>query len=122
MDQYKDEAKAKWGSTKAYQECEDKTAHYTQEQWAQIHREMDAIMLTVAAYSRQGLAPESLPVQESVSRWQQFLTKYYYDCTREILSALGRMYAADPQFQANINRYGAGTAELLSAGIEYYCK
>lgn len=122
MDKYQEEAKGKWGETKAYQESEDKTAHYTKEQWARIHAEMDAIMMTFAQYSREGLAPESLPVQTAVSKWQQFLTKYYYDCTKEIFSALGRMYAADERFRDNINRYGVGTAEILSAGIAFYCK
>ena len=122
MKQYQDEAKSRWGSTQAYQESEDKTAHYTKEQWAQINREMDAIMLTFARYSKEGLTPESIPVQTAVAKWQQFLTKYYYDCTKEIFAALGRMYAADERFKANIDRYGDGTAELLAAGIEIFCK
>ncbi len=122
MDQYKEEAGSKWGDTQAYQESEDKTAHYTQAQWAQIHQEMDAIMMTFAKYSKAGLAPDSLPVQELVSKWQRFLTQYYYDCTCEILSALGRMYIADERFKANIDRYGVGTAELLSAGIAVFCR
>ena len=122
MNQHKEEAQAKWGSTQAYQESEDKTAHYTQEQWMQIHKEMDDVMMLFAQYSKEGLAPESLPVQEAVAKWQQFLTQYYYDCNREILSALGRMYAADERFSQNINRYGVGTAELLSAGIAVFCK
>lgn len=122
MNRYQDEAKEKWGSTQAYQESEDRTTHYTKEQWVQINKEMDAVMMLFAQYSRDGLAPESIPVQEAVSKWQQFLTQYYYDCNREILSALGRMYAADERFRENINRYGAGTAELLSAGIAVFCR
>lgn len=122
MNQYKDEAKNKWGDTKAYQECEDKTAGYTKEQWAEIQGKMDAIMNTFAQYSRDGLSPDSLPVQTAVARWQQFLTQYYYDCTKEILGALGRMYDADPRFRENIDRYGTGTASLLSKAICKYCE
>ncbi len=122
LENYQEEVQAKWGSTQAYQESEDKTAHYTKEQWAQIHQEMDAIMVKFARYNQDGLAPESLPVQELVAKWQQFMTKYYYDCTLEILSALGRMYAADERFRNNINRYGVGTADFLSAAIKCYCK
>lgn len=117
MKQYQEEAKEKWGDTQAYQTSEDRTANYTQAQWAEIQGKMDAIMLTFARYSQEGLAPDSLPVQAMVAQWQQFLTQYYYDCTDEILGALGRMYDADPRFRENINRYGPGTAELLSAGI-----
>ena len=120
MDQYQEEAKKRWGDTDAYQTYEDKTAHYTQAQWADIQGKMDAIMTTFARYSQEGLAPESLPVQTLVSKWQQFLNQYYYDCNHEMLGALGRMYCADPAFRENINRYGPGTAELLSAGIEIF--
>lgn len=120
MNQYQDEAKQKWGDTRAYQTSEDKTAGYTKEQWTEIQGKMDEIMDTFARYSQDGLAPDSLPVQTAVSAWQQFLTQYYYDCTDEILGALGRMYSADPRFRENINRYGAGTAELLSAGIKIF--
>ncbi len=122
MEQYQKEAKEKWGETQAYQTCEDKTAHYTQAQWAQIHREMDEIMFTFARYCKEGISPESLPVREQVSRWQQFMTKYYYDCTPEILRALGRMYGADPRFRENIDKYGPGTAAFLSEAIENFCQ
>lgn len=122
MDQYQHEAKRNWGETEAYQTYEDKTAHYTKAQWAEIQGKMDEIMMTFARYRQEGLAPESIPVQTMVGKWQQFLTQYYYDCTDEILGALGRMYGVDERFWENINRYGAGTAELLSAGIEIFCR
>ena len=122
MNQYQDEARTNWGNTQAYQESEDKTAHYSQDQWDQINKEMDAIMMTFARYSKEGLVPSSLPVQELVSQWQCFLTRYYYDCTKEILAVLGRMYVADERFKENIDRYGGGTAELLSASIEIFCQ
>ncbi len=122
MNQYQEEAKQKWGNTEAYQASEDKTANYTQAQWTEIQGKMDDIMMTFAKYSKEGLTPESLPVQELVSKWQQFLTQYYYDCTNEILGALGRMDDADPRFRENIDRYGPGTASFLSKAIRKYCE
>jgi len=32
------------------------------------------------------------------------------------------MYTADERFKKNIDRFGAGTASLMSDAIAYYCK
>ena len=46
-----------------------------------------------------------------------------YTCTKEILSGLGKMYAAGGEFTQNIDSYGGeGTAEFASRAIEIFCK
>ena len=44
-----------------------------------------------------------------------------YACTDEILAGLGEMYTADERFQKNLDRFGEGTAAVLSAAIQVYC-
>ena len=56
-----------------------------------------------------------------VARWQAHITRNYYACTKEILAGLGQMYTADERFIQNIDRAGAGTAQLMSAAIAAYC-
>lgn len=121
MNQYRDEASSRWGSTPAYQQNEDKTAGYTPEKWIAVQSEMDRIMREFAHCKARDLAPESMEAQRLVRKWQTFLTDNYYDCTMEILSALGRMYSADPRFRENIDRYGAGTAAFMASAIAVYC-
>ncbi len=121
MNQYQKEAASRWGNTSAYQQSEDKTAGYTPEKWNAVQREMDGIMQDFAHCKARDLAPESMEAQNLVRKWQLFLTDNYYDCTVEILSALGRMYHADPRFRDNIDRYGAGTAAFMAAAIAVYC-
>ena len=49
--------------------------------------------------------------------------KNYYNCTGEILSGLGKMYAAGGEFTRNIDRAGGeGTSDYVNRCIEIYCK
>lgn len=117
-EKYKAETKERWGSTKAYKQSQEKTDNYTQDQWQAIHREMDQIMTGFA--QRTQADPADVQLQDLVKQWQQHLTKYYYEATDEILAGLGQMYVADQRFTANIDKYGHGTAEIMSKAIAYY--
>lgn len=61
-------------------------------------------------------------VQEQVVNWKQYITKYFYDCTDDILLGLSQMYVADERFTKNIDKYGEGIAEFMSNSIKYYCE
>ena len=121
MDTYAAEAKAKWGATDAYREFEEKTAGQTAETQKS---DGDALMARFAEIGAlRHLAPDAPEVQEAVAGIQAFITKHYYNCTRQIFAGLGRMYAADERFRRNIDAAGgAGTAEFVSRAIEIYCK
>lgn len=117
-EKYKTETKERWGSTSAYKESQEKENSYTPEQWEAIHREMDEIM---AGFAKNAQADPADPqVQDLVKQWQQHLTKYYYEATNEILKSLGQMYVADQRFTANIDKYGEGTAKIMSQAIACY--
>ena len=118
-DAYAEEARRRWGGTDAYAESEKKTAGYGKEQWAAIQQEADEIFAAFAAL--RGHAPDEPDVQALVARWQAHITRNYYACTKEILAGLGQMYTADERFIQNIDRAGAGTAQLMSAAIAAYC-
>ena len=118
-DAYAEEARRRWGGTDAYAESEKKTAGYGKEQWAAIQQEADEIFAAFAAL--RGHAPDDPGVQDLVARWQAHITKHYYACTKEILAGLGQMYTADERFIQNIDRAGAGTAQLMSDAIAVYC-
>lgn len=118
-DAYAEEARRRWGGTDAYAESEKKTAGYGKEQWEAIQQEADEIFAAFAAL--RGHAPDEPDVQALVARWQAHITRNYYACTKEILAGLGQMYTADERFMQNIDRAGAGTAQLMSAAIAAYC-
>ena len=118
-DAYAEETRRRWGGTDAYAESEKKTAGYGKEQWAAIQQEADEIFDAFAAL--RGHAPDEPDVQALVARWQAHITRNYYACTKEILAGLGQMYTADERFMQNIDRAGAGTAQLMSDAIAVYC-
>ncbi len=66
--------------------------------------------------------PSAPEVQKLVADWQSHITKNYYNCTKEILAGLGKMYIADARFTENIDKYGKGLAAFMSRSIAYYTK
>ena len=59
-------------------------------------------------------------VQELVAKWQDNITRHYYDCTKEILAGLGLMYVHDERFKENIDNHAEGLAQFMSDAIGIY--
>ena len=114
---YKAEARERWGSTDAYREHEQKTKNYTKEKWIEANDGMMAIFTEFAAYNANGVSPDSAGAQALVVKLQTHITENYYTCTDEILAGLGQMYATDERFKKNIDKYGEDTAEFVAVSI-----
>ena len=120
MEQYMEEAKARWGKTEAWQEYEEKSAGRTTEAEKDLSEQLMEFFGRFGAL--RGEEPDSEAVQQTVAALQQFITDNYYTCTKEILRNLGMMYTAIGSMKDNIDaRGGAGTAELAGRAIEIYC-
>ena len=117
---YKTEARSRWGNTDAYREHEQNTKNYTKEKWTEANDGLMAIFAEFAACKDSGARVDSAEVQALVAKLQAYITANYYTCTDEILAGLGKMYVADERFKKNIDKYGAGTAEVASEGIRIY--
>lgn len=121
-EQYAKEAMEKWGSTAAYKESAEKTKDYTNEKWDQVNSAMDGIIAEFAECRKNGSVTGSKEAQTLVKKWQDFISRNCYTCTKEILAGLGEMYVGDERFKANIDRHGDGTAEFMREAIKIYCK
>ena len=118
MEQYKAEAKARWGDTEAYRDCARKEAAGAD--FAKSGREMMELFTGFGALRQ--LPPDAPAVQEKVAALQTFITEHYYTCTKEMLNSLGQMYTQDERFRQNIDRVsGEGTAAFVKLAIEAYC-
>ena len=116
MEQYKAEAKAKWGDTSAYREFAQKDAAGV----AQSSRELMELLAGFGALRQ--LPPDAPAVQEKTAALQAFITEHYYTCTGEVLHSLGQMYTEDERFRRNIDQAGGeGTAAFVRQAIEAYC-
>lgn len=121
LEEYARQAKQAWGATPEYQECEGKSAKRTPQESNTINAQLMAI---VAAFGTLQTRPADAPaVQAQVKTLQDFITRHYYTCNKQILAQLGQMYAAGGEFTKNINAAGGpGAAEFAARAIEYYCK
>lgn len=118
IEQYKAEAKARWGDTKEYQEYEQRQKS-GQDVGGTISQLMD---LFVEIGTLRQLPPGDKAVQEKIGALQNFITTNYYTCTDEIFRELGRMYVSDERFKHNIDKAGGeGTAAFVNQAIEIYC-
>lgn len=118
IDQYKEEVKSRWGQTEAYQEFVRR-----QENGEDFDKAGKALMALFEEIGElRELPPSDGKVQGKICELQSFMTKHYYDCTKEILKGLGTMYAEDERFRQNIDKAGGnGTAEFVRQAIEVYC-
>lgn len=115
LEQYKQEAKERWGQTAAYQEYErrgEKSASHA-----------NALMVLFAELgSLRNHSPQDGAAQEKVKEIQDFITDHYYTCTKEIFRGLGQMYTGDERMKKNIDKAGGeGTAEFARQAIAFYC-
>lgn len=117
---YAEEVKNRWGNTDAYAQSQKKTSKYTREDWKRLNDGMDELIKQFSECLNEN--PASEKVQELVKSWQQYITDTYYDCTKEVLAGLGQMYVMDEKFTKNMDKYGEGTARLISDAIAVYCK
>ena len=118
IDEYTERAKKKWGDTEAYKEFEQKKRSNSENKQV-----MEDFMEIFAEFGElKDGSPESTEAQAMVKKLQGFITEHFYTCTDEILSGLGKMYAADGEFRDHINSVGGkGAAEFASAAIAAYC-
>ena len=121
IEEYAAQAKASWGTTPAYKEFEEKSKGRTKEEDKKIYQGM--IDLFAQFGQIRDTDPASGEAQALVKKLQDHITEHMYTCTKEILSGLGKMYAAGGEFTQNIDSYGGeGTAEFASRAIEIFCK
>ena len=153
IDEYAAQAKAAWGTTPAYKEFEQKSKGRTREDDQNIAQGLMDIFAEFGAIkdanlgtdkgaefgavkdanlgtdknadlgTDKGADPASAEAQALVKKLQDYITQHFYNCTKEILSGLGKMYAGGGDFTKNIDSYGGeGTAEFVHQAIEVYCK
>ena len=122
FENYKAEAREKWGRTDAWKEYEEKTGGYSRGKWQNAADGMDTVFGEFAACLKSGECAESEAAQALVKKLQQYITDHFYTCTTQILAGFGQMYVADERFAEHIDRQGLGTAAFVSEAINAYCK
>lgn len=115
--EYEEEARERWGDSDPYKQSAQRTAQYTKQDWEAISAEADAINDRFLALMAAGTPPSDAEAMEVAEAHRGHISKWFYDCSKEIHAGLGEMYVADERFTANIDKAGEGLAAYMSAAI-----
>lgn len=115
--EYEEEVKERWGDSDAYRQSTKRTNKYTKEDWTAIQAEIAEIYAAFVALMQQGVPSNSPPATQLAERHRAHISRWFYDCSREIHAGLGQMYVADIRFTRNIDRQGEGLAVYMSEAI-----
>ena len=121
LEEYKMKAKEQWGDTSAYKEYEEKASGRSDEEEKVLWKEF------MKLFERFGKIKDTDPASDKaqgmVKEIQGYITEHFYDCSKDILAGLGKMYSSGGEFTTNIDSVGgSGTAEFVGKVIEIYCK
>jgi DNA-binding transcriptional MerR regulator len=116
---YEEEARQRWGRTRAFEESVERTKKYTKAEWAAIQQESEQIEQGLAALmDRDPADPE---VQEWIRRHHQQLNDRFYTCPPEMYRGLGDLYVQDERFTAHYDKLKPGLARFMQAAMHAYC-
>ncbi|MDT9564761.1 MerR family transcriptional regulator [Streptococcus mutans] len=116
--EFQAEAKKKWGKTAAFQEFDART---NQREFSQISSEMSHIMANFGHLKE--LSADNDKVQQQVEVLKNYISDHFYDCTKDILAGLEKMYTEDNRFSQFIDQSGGqGTAAFVAEAIAVYCR
>lgn len=118
MEEYKKEAKARWGNTAAYKQSKERTANWTKEDYDRIAEKTNSLTKELAIAMDKGF--DSPEFQALIEQHHQAI-EVFYDCTPEMYRGLASMYVSDPRFRAFYDKFRPGLAEVLHKAINYYC-
>ena len=120
IDEYAARAKETWGDTAEFREYEQKARGRTRAEELDLN---EGMMRIFAEFGRaKGEDPAGDRAQRLVGELRAFITEHFYNCSRQVLSGLGRMYAAGGEMTENIDRAGGeGTAAFVSRAIKTCC-
>ncbi len=120
MDEYAKKAKETWGNTEAYKEYEEKNKGRTDADNKNLMKDLMLIFTEFGGMKE--MDPSDEIPQKQVKKLQDFISKNMYNCTNEILSGLGKAYAAEGEMRDNIDKAGGeDTGVFASKAIEIYC-
>ena len=117
---YREEVIERWGQD-AYDRADRWWTSLSEEDKQQFARTQTQIAREFAEAMQAGQAPGADDVQEITRRHVQWLSQVVTP-SKDYLTGLGEMYAADPRFAANYDSYAAGTAAFVRDAMAIYAE
>lgn len=120
MEEYKEEARKRWGDTDAWKQSEERTRNWTKADYERIAKEGAQWTQKFAEIRDKGFAVDSPEVQEMIGQHYNAL-RTFYEPNYEMYRGLGQMYVDDPRFTAYYEKFGKGLAVFMRDAMVHFC-
>lgn len=112
---FADEAEARWGDTEAWEQSQQANANRTEEEWAQMYADQEALVAKLAQAIGDDVDPDS-ELGREVSALHRAGVEKHYECGYGRQVILARMYLVDERFHEAYG--GVEPTKWLVAAIE----
>ena len=112
---FADEAEARWGDTAAWAQSQQANANRTEEEWAQMYADQEALVAKLAQAIGDDVDPDS-ELGREVSALHRAGVEKHYECGHGRQVILARMYLVDERFHEAYG--GVELTKWLVAAIE----
>ena len=112
---FADEAEARWGDTEAWEQSQQANANRTEEEWAQMYADQEALVAKLAQAIGDDVDPDS-ELGREVSAMHRAGVEKHYECGHGRQVILARMYLVDERFHEAYG--GVELTKWLVAAIE----
>ena len=112
---FADEAEARWGDTAAWAQSQQANANRTEEEWAQMYADQEALVAKLAQAIGDDIDPDS-ELGREVSALHRAGVEKHYECGHGRQVILARMYMVDERFHEAYG--GVEPTKWLVAAIE----
>lgn len=116
-EEYKDEARERWGETDAYKESARRTKGYAAADWKRLKTEYESLMQRLAVKLDDGSDATHQSVLQLAEEHRVHIDRWFYPCSHQMHCGLADMYEADERFRATFEKHGEGLAGFLVAAI-----
>jgi len=117
-DPYRDEARERWGDTDAYRESQLRVERYNAEDWERYKAEAEDINDRFVTLLQAGIPADSIDARALAEEHRLLISRWFYDCPKEMHANFGAMWEADPRFAENIDKAAPGLAAYMSAAFK----
>lgn len=100
-------------------EGKERTKSWQQQDWDNMKQQHDVLNKTLIQAMQQGLAPDSVEVQNLVQQHYKIIDQFYTP-TKEVYIGLGKMYCDNNDFRNFYDAYHPNLAKFLAQAMEIF--
>lgn len=117
IEDYKKEAKARWGSTDMYKKSVERSHNWSKEDIKRVQREWTVLLTAVADTMDEGIRSDA--TQKAIDDIYKHLHTFY-EPNLDMFEGLGKMYVDDDRFRKTFEKIKSGLAEYVRDAVVYY--